>query len=152
MRRLLNDSSYRKRTFSQGGISAIIPSANNWSRAAPGSFNRIQVRGSKFGKEVTKLAKWKERTPSKSAYQGTVQMNLRIPVRLRERLDEFLQYMELDLRQRAPRTEDWPSTLTDLTVQALNDFLATHEKEVRTGPKPKAPEPITPKPHTKGGE
>lgn len=94
-----------------------------------------------------------------------VQLNVRIPLQLRIRMDQFIDYNQQPDSERSQEAVDnnWPSTLQELTTQALQLFLATHPIKQRRGPKPgrKPPKPPTdlskvkPKDQTiepKGGE
>lgn len=70
-----------------------------------------------------------------------VQLNVRIPLGLRMRLDRFLDYMELPEEDRSKASVDnnWPSSLQELVRQALEEFLATRNLKQRPGKDPKPP-------------
>lgn len=68
-----------------------------------------------------------------------VQLNFRIPLRLRMRVDKYTEFMRLPISRRPPHTEEWPSTMTGLVTVAIEEFLANHPLVFRTGPnKPRA--------------
>lgn len=61
-----------------------------------------------------------------------IQMNVRIPVRLKSELMKYLEYMGQDEGRRPTETEDWPDTLSAVARQALEHFLYTHPRSKRT--------------------
>ncbi len=71
-----------------------------------------------------------------------LQFNTRVSLRIRRNLDDYLEYMKRPLRQRPPETEDWPTNLTSLTNEALEIWLAEHQRRLRKGPRP---DTLTPK-------
>lgn len=87
--------------------------------------------------------------------QSQVQLNVRIPVRLRVRMEEFLQYQERPLADRIPESEDWPTSMQALVKAAVEDYLARRPLKTRTGsnksrkPKPEVrPRNIIPAPNS----
>jgi len=71
--------------------------------------------------------------------RAMVQVNVRLPVRLRDRMERYLQGMDMPSQKRAPETEDWPDTMQGLVAQAVDEFLLTHKPEGRKGPDAKPP-------------
>ncbi len=63
-----------------------------------------------------------------------VQLNTRIPLNLRVRLDQYQEYMKQPFLERRKETQDWPSSLAGIVVDALNTFLRDHPQRLRTGP------------------
>ena len=66
--------------------------------------------------------------------QPALQFNVRISIRLRRILDEYLEYMDQPLSKRPPETEDWPDNLTEIANDALTNWLAEHPRHPRKGP------------------
>lgn len=75
--------------------------------------------------------------------RATVQVNVRVPLRLRQRIDEYLQYMDLPIEKRAPETDDWPTSLGGLVQEAIDNFLVTHPRQLRRGPNVKPKPEVT---------
>lgn len=94
--------------------------------------------------------------------QSTVQVNVRLPVRLRARMEEFLQYMERPPAERVPdsvpkwdkeaeaQIGGWPTSNQALVQAAIEEYLAHRPLKTRTGsdlkrnpdhPKRKKPKP-----------
>jgi hypothetical protein len=67
--------------------------------------------------------------------QPALQFNVRISLRIRRNLDEYLEYMSLPLEKRPPDTEDWPDNLTQIANDALANWLAEHPRHPRKGPR-----------------
>lgn len=92
----------------------------------------------------------------KDARRATVQLNTRISLRLRQQMDEYLQYMDRPYPGRLKRSKNWPISNTGIVQVALKEFLENHPQIDRPGPSPDPPPPaITaqPKPNkqtTKG--
>lgn len=82
--------------------------------------------------------------------KSEVQVNVRIPLRLRIRMDEFLDYMSEPSSKRSVESEDWPDSLASLVRTAIDEFLLSHPQNPRrqnkTGPrKPRTTQSIKPK-------
>lgn len=76
-----------------------------------------------------------------------VQLNVRIPLRLRAELDKYLDYMKSPEHRRPPETTYWPSSSTAVVAEALQQFLDNHAQKKRTGPN--APPAVVQKPQAK---
>lgn len=82
-----------------------------------------------------------------SPREGYQIINVRVPTGLRERVDQYLLYMAKPYSERPRNTEDWPTTLTEVVKQGLEEFLVHHPqlekegapKKPRTDIKPKNP-------------
>lgn len=63
-----------------------------------------------------------------------IQVNVRVPLHLRLRIDEFLTFMEGDNPRRPNEADDWPKSLAGLVMESLEDFLDSHPLKERRGP------------------
>ncbi len=63
-----------------------------------------------------------------------VQVNVRVPLNIRVRADEFLEFMGTKNTRRPKGTEDWPRSLSGLVITALDEYLDSHPTKERTGP------------------
>ena len=79
-------------------------------------------------------------------FDQMVQLNVRIPMRVRVRLDQYQEYMNLPEDQRPPDTIDWPITLAGIVREALDEWLASHPKNLRKGGKGARPPAAETKP------
>ena len=61
-----------------------------------------------------------------------IQLNVRIPVKLKAELIKYVQYMEQPEGRRPTETEDWPDSLSAVARQALEHFLYTHPRHKRS--------------------
>lgn len=66
-----------------------------------------------------------------------IQMNVRITVRSRSRLEAYIKYMDRPSTDRPSNTEDWPTTIQGVIQDALDKFLATHPLREKSGPEKK---------------
>jgi len=71
-----------------------------------------------------------------------VQFNTRVTLRMRNSIDDYLDYMDRPMTRRPDETEDWPASIGEIVDEALTTFFADHPKMTRKGPK------IPPKPKT----
>lgn len=73
-----------------------------------------------------------------------VQLNTRIPLSLRQRLEEHLDalYVLSDKGRLGKLERDWPQTLTGVVEQALENYLASHVPVDRPGPDSQADKPL----------
>ncbi len=80
-----------------------------------------------------------------------VQFNTRVSLRMRNSIDDYLDYMNRPMTKRPDETEDWPDNITDLIDEALTTFFADHPKLTRKGPKiqPKKKQPAKKKATTR---
>jgi hypothetical protein len=78
---------------------------------------------------------------------STVQVNVRLPIKLRARMEEFLQYVDQPSEHRVPDSDNWPTSIQGLVQSAIEDYLALHPLETRRGAaRPRRPKPkIKPK-------
>jgi hypothetical protein len=73
--------------------------------------------------------------------QAMVQISFRLPLRLRMKLDAYLQAMDRPATQRSEESQDWPKTLQATINRGLEDFLASHVPKNRSGPDMKPARP-----------
>jgi len=88
-------------------------------------------------------------------FDKAVQLNVRIPLRTRARLDRYMDYMSNQSVQRPHDTLDWPSSLAAIVREALDDWLLAHpthrgrthlrEDDTLPPPTPKQQSKIKPK-------
>lgn len=64
-----------------------------------------------------------------------VQFNTRVSFRMRNSIDDYLEYMQRPLQRRPQSTESWPSNIVDIMDEALTTFFADHPRRPRKGPK-----------------
>ena len=64
-----------------------------------------------------------------------VQLNTRVSVELRVRMEKYLEYMDKPAAKRPESTEAWPSTIVDMIEDALTTFLADHPLQMKKGPR-----------------
>lgn len=75
----------------------------------------------------------------KSYLDELVQINVRIPLRLRIRIDKVAEYAKRPRKERPESTYNWPSTVQGVVQEALEEYLARHIVKEKSGPKPKPP-------------
>lgn len=63
-----------------------------------------------------------------------VQVNVRVPLRLRAMVDDYLDYMSQPDHRRPPTTASWPSSLSGTVIIALEEFLINHQLDGKRGP------------------
>lgn len=80
-----------------------------------------------------------------SVLDQKVQINTRVPIRLRMHLDQYRKYMERPETERPQQTHDWPRTVEEIVSQALKEFLAKHPQKERPGPERARARPVTKK-------
>lgn len=78
---------------------------------------------------------------SEPIFDQMVQLNVRIPMRTRVRLEQYQEYMELPESERPESTIDWPISLAAIVREALDEWLAEHPKERRRGGRKGEPKP-----------
>lgn len=75
----------------------------------------------------------------KSYLDELVQVNVRIPLRLRIRIDKVAEYAKRPQKERPESTYNWPSTVQGVVQEALEEYLASHIIREKSGPKTKPP-------------
>ena len=63
-----------------------------------------------------------------------VQVNVRVPLRTRARLDDYLDYVSEPEHRRPDNTANWPDSLSGTVIEALTEFLDSHPLEGKRGP------------------
>lgn len=85
--------------------------------------------------------------------QATVQLNVRIPVRLSLELDKYFAYLDRPRTARLKASKDWPKSRQAVVAEALEVFLEDHPLRDRPGPAPDPPPPqIKARPKTQIGK
>ncbi len=59
-------------------------------------------------------------------FDKMTQLNVRIPLRTRARLDKYQDYMQRPEVDRPPHTIDWPQSLAAIVREALDEWLSEH--------------------------
>lgn len=75
----------------------------------------------------------------KSYLDELVQINVRIPLRLRIRIDKVAEYAKRPRKERPESTYNWPSTVQGVVQEALEEYLSSHIIREKSGPKEKPP-------------
>lgn len=75
----------------------------------------------------------------KSYLDELVQVNVRIPLRLRIRIDKVADYAKRPRKERPESTYNWPSTVQGVVQEALEEYLSSHIIREKSGPKQKPP-------------
>lgn len=75
----------------------------------------------------------------KSYLDELVQVNVRIPLRLRIRIDKVVEFSRRPRKERPESTYNWPSTVQGVVQEALEEYLSSHIVKEKSGPKPKPP-------------
>ena len=63
-----------------------------------------------------------------------VQVNVRVPLYVRARLDSYLDYVSEPLHRRPDNTAHWPTSLSGTVIVAIDEFLDSHPLEGKRGP------------------
>jgi len=85
-------------------------------------------------------------------FDKPTQLNVRVPLRTRARLDEYLEYIQGEWPQKPVHTLDWPRGVSEVVREALEAWLADHDVQARKArkkeAKPKTTEKMMPVPKT----
>ncbi len=63
-----------------------------------------------------------------------VQVNVRVPLGTRARLDDYLDYVSEPEHRRPANTAYWPESLSGTVIAAIEDFLDRHPLTGKRGP------------------
>ena len=63
-----------------------------------------------------------------------VQVNVRVPLGTRARLDDYLDYVSEPEHRRPEASAHWPMSLSGTVIVAIDEFLNTHPLEGKRGP------------------
>lgn len=69
-----------------------------------------------------------------SVLDQQIQLNSRVTIRTKAKLDAYIQYMDRPETDRPSETHDWPHTIQGTLEQALIEFLAKRPLRDKSGP------------------
>lgn len=74
-------------------------------------------------------------------FDQMVQLNVRIPLRTKARLEAHIEYLEDDSIPKPDETIDWPHSLAGIVREALDDYLASRPNLQKKGQEKGTPRP-----------